>query len=268
MMFKSSFVFGTWILFAAMVAHADSKDVNAQFISAASSGSLSRVQSLLAQGAQLNTQDIIGDSALHWAALECHLDVVKFLTAQPGIQMNPRDSAGDLPLGLAGGSGCLPVVQSLVEDAQKRVDLNATNHTGETALWVAATHGHSDVVQYLTSNPGVNINAADTSNITPLWSAAVAGADGFLDIVQDLVSHHAALEVVGGYDKSTALAAASAAGHLAIVKFFVSAGANRLAKDGAGLTPAQKVCSQWAGLPIEDGGADCPQAELVKALSN
>lgn len=109
MMFKSSFVFGTWILFAAMVAHADSKDVNAQFISAASSGSLSRVQSLLAQGAQLNAQDIIGDSALHWAALECHLDVVKFLTAQPGIQMNPRDSAGDLRWGWLAARAAFPL---------------------------------------------------------------------------------------------------------------------------------------------------------------
>ena len=145
-------------------------------------------------------------------------------------------------------------------------DLNLKNATGESALFKASTQGRSDVAIYLSGLSGIDLNAGDTSNITPVWAASAGGADGFLDIVQSLVAHHANLEIAGGYSQRTPLAQASAMGHVEIVKFLVASGANRQAKDGAGQTPMDLVCAEWGGLPPEDGGTDCPQQEIVKAL--
>jgi ankyrin repeat domain-containing protein 50 len=237
--------------------------LNSRFISASSAGDLNLVKALLSQGAEINGKDIIGETALHWSALECHLDVVEFLTTQPGIQKNQRDTSGDVPVGLAAASGCLDAVKFLA----RQTDLNATNHTGESPLFLSASMGRTEVAKFLSQQPNVNINAADISNITPLWIASAGGADEYIEIVKSLVSNHADLEISGGYYKNTALSEASATGHLEIVKFLVSVGANRNAKDSSGLTPGEVACTRWAGLPSDDGGGPCPQDEILSALT-
>ena len=241
---------------------ADPGELSQQMIDAASAGSLAQVRRLLAQGAQVNAKNIIGDTALHLASLECHADVVAYLMTQTGVQLQPLDSSGDTPLILAAGSGCLAAAKLLSD----HVDLNVKNATGESALWKAATQGRTDVVEFLAGVAEVDLNSEDTSGITPVWEAAAGGADGYIESVKSLVARHAHLEVRGGYGQRTALAQASAQGHLEVVKFLVLSGASRSAKDGAGLTPVQIVCSEWAGLPPEDGGGDCPSSEILKSL--
>ena len=242
---------------------ADPSELNAEFIEAAAAGKLTEVQSLLAQGAQINAVNVIGDTALHSAALECRLDVVEFLAGVPGVQLDRQGSAGDVPMGEAASAGCARAVAALVE---RNADLNAINNNRQTPLWRAALLDRIDVVEYLASRSNIRINAAESSNISPLWIAASGGADGYLDVVKCLVSHHANLELAGGYDQSTALGEASATGHLAVVKFLVASGANRDARNGAGATPSDAACTAWAGLPPEDGGGPCPRAEILKAL--
>ncbi|MFI5350206.1 MAG: ankyrin repeat domain-containing protein [Elusimicrobiota bacterium] len=242
---------------------ADPSELNAKFIEAAAAGKLTEVQSLLAQGAQINAVDVIGDTALHSAALECHLDVVEFLAGVPGVQLDRQGSAGDVPMGEAASAGCLRVVTALVE---RNADLNAINNNRQTPLWRAASLDRIDVVEYLAGRSNIQLNAAESSNISPLWIAASGGADGYLDVVKCLVSHRANLELAGGYDRSTALGEAAATGHLAVVKFLVDSGANRDARNGAGATPSDAACTAWAGLPPEDGGGPCPRAEILRAL--
>lgn len=253
------------LCFAAfLLPSADPNDLSQQMIEAASAGNLSQVRALLSQGAQVNAKNVIGDTALHLAALECRVNVVQYLMSQTGIELQTQDSSGDTPMILAASSGCTDDVKALAS----HVDLNVKNSTGESALWKAATQGRSDVAAYLVTLPGVDLNSQDTSGISPVWAAAAGGADGYLNIVKSLVAHHANLETAGGYNQRTALAQAAAMGHLEVVKFMVASGANRFAKDGAGLTPAEEVCSEWEGLPPEDGGGDCPQSEILKALGN
>lgn len=257
-MSKIKVVLGLFLL--SQTALADN-DINTQFIRAASSGNLAEVRALLVQGAQINSKDVIGDTALHWSSLECRLNVVEFLVSQPDIQINLHDVSGDVPLGLSASSGCLEVTKYLTR--QNLINLNAVNNIGQTPLLLASSMGRTEVAKFLAGQARVDVNAADVSNITPLWIAAANGADGYLEIVKDLVLNHAKLEVAGGYLKSTALNEASATGHLEVVKFLVSAGANRDARDSAGSTPTQTVCSRWAGLPSDDGGGPCPKKEFL-----
>ncbi|MFI5362082.1 MAG: ankyrin repeat domain-containing protein [Elusimicrobiota bacterium] len=249
---------------AAARAHAvDVDDLNSRFIDAAAAGNLSQVRSLLAQGARIDASDSIGETALHWAALECRLDVVEFLARVPGVQIDRHGSAGDVPVGEAASAGCLKTVAAL---AERGADINAVNNNRQTPLWMAASLDRKDVVDYLAGRPNVRIDDAESSGITPLWIAASGGADGYLDVVKILVSRRANLEVAGGYDRSTALGESSATGHLEVVKFLVASGADRGARDGHGATPSDAACSNWAGLPPEDGGGECPRSEILKAL--
>jgi ankyrin repeat protein len=255
--------FSGFCLAAFAIAPVDQGQLNTQFIEAATGGNLSRVKAFLAQGADINSKDIIGETALHGSALECHVDVVQYLLAQPQIQINPRDSSGDTPLIVSASSGCVDAVKLLAP----RAAVNARDATGESALFKAATIGRSEVAAYLAGFPGIDLNSGDTSNITPLWAASAGGADGFLDIVKAIVVHRANLEIAGGYSQRTPLGQAAAMGHLEVVKFLVASGANRMAKDGAGMTPAELACSEWNGLPPEDGGTDCPVQEVIRALA-
>ena len=81
-MFKKNVLSG--LCFAAFaIAPVDQGQLNTQFIEAASQGNLAQVKALVAQGAEINSTDSIGDTALHWASLECHVDVVQFLLTRP-----------------------------------------------------------------------------------------------------------------------------------------------------------------------------------------
>ncbi len=62
---------------------------------------MDEVERLLARGAPVNWRDSDGWTALHTACLNNHLDVVKILTQQDGIDVNVQDTNKDTPLHLA-----------------------------------------------------------------------------------------------------------------------------------------------------------------------
>jgi ankyrin repeat protein len=72
---------------------------------AAQKGDLATVDRLLADGTDINAFDELGKTALHWAAMNEHLEVAAFLIDQ-GADVNARHepSIGDTPLGEVAGS--------------------------------------------------------------------------------------------------------------------------------------------------------------------
>ena len=76
------------------------------------------VERLLARGAPVNWRDSNGCTALHWACINNHPDVVKILTQQDGIDVNVQDIFKDTPLHYACRWGYLKCVQLLMATGQ------------------------------------------------------------------------------------------------------------------------------------------------------
>jgi len=125
----------------------------------------------------INERDNMGRTALSWAAVRGHEDVVKILLQLKDIDPNAEDTeyGRRTPLLRAAERGHEGVVRMLLE----RADINpntADTQYSRTPLWWAAEGGHDGVVRMLLERADINPNTADTLyGRTPLSRAAAHG---------------------------------------------------------------------------------------------
>ena len=100
-----------------------------------------------------------------------------------------------------------------------KVDINAKNKDGETALMLASSEGHLEMVKLLVEN------GADYTNALRL-----ASREGHLEIVKLLIENGANINAKDN-DGETALMRASYNGHLEVVKYLIENGADVNIKD-------------------------------------
>ena len=131
-------------------AMADEK-LNSEFWVAAGMGQLERVQSLLKQGADINSRAPsagnvpAGGTALMLAAARNHLQMVKFLISN-GANVNLADEGGGTALIYAVWTGYKDLVALLLE---KGADIYAKTRDGRTPLSVAKQYGHTEIEKML-----------------------------------------------------------------------------------------------------------------------
>ncbi len=94
------------------------------------------IQDLLIVGCPIDAKDSAGWTALHYAACDGHLDVVKFLISI-GSDVNARNKWGNRALYWAAMYGHLGVVKFLISAG---ADANARDHIGHTAWVFASEH--------------------------------------------------------------------------------------------------------------------------------
>jgi uncharacterized protein len=146
-----------------------------------------------------------------------------------------------------------------------RVDVNAVQPDGTTALHWAANRDDAEVVDLLI-RAGAKVEAANRYGVTPLWLAAIngnaavidmllkAGADantvvsdgesvlmtaartGKADAVNVLLRHGANVNAKEGWRGQTALMWAAAEGHPAVIRVLVEGGAEIAARSTGGFT--------------------------------
>lgn len=110
---------------------------------ASSAGHTNVVQFLLKMNVDVNSRDRFGFSPLADAVRHEHKDVQQELLAAGGKLLG-IDEAVDLCTAAAAGN-----VQKLISLIQGRSDPNAKDYDGRTALHLAASNGHSAVLDYL-----------------------------------------------------------------------------------------------------------------------
>ena len=179
------------------------------FILASERGYLEIVQALLGrEGTDVNKGGLGGDTALHWAAREGHIEVARALL-QAGANARKSNEEGQTPLHLASREGHIEIVRALLEagagaDVRKcdkngwspisyacegkhfevfralveaGGDVNKLDSGGWTALHDASYHGLTEGVRYLCVERGADVNKSTTGGHghTPLTLASVNG---------------------------------------------------------------------------------------------
>ena len=88
-----------------------------------------------------NTRDSSGYTALHYAALNGHLDIVELLLSYEA-SCNSADDKGSSPLHLAAWAGNKDIVEMLLTKGPSIANVNLTNADKETSLHSAAQSNH------------------------------------------------------------------------------------------------------------------------------
>lgn len=133
-------------------------------------------------------------------------------------------------LHVASKMGLADVVELLLPLCQ----LNLQDEEGYTALHHAAGKGHIGVVTMLLQSASLKVDILCKTLVTPLWLAA---DHGHCDVVRALAERKANLEARGGPTRRTVLSQAASKGHRAVVEFLVDRGVNLEATDTDGWTP-------------------------------
>ena len=121
---------------------------------------------LIEAGADLNTKDKIGWSALSLAALKDHADIVKILI-EAGADMNSKDKDGRSALSLAAYNDRVGKVKLLIEAG---ADINTKIEDGRSALYLAVDKGYAKIVKMLIE-AGADLNTKDKDGRSALsWA--------------------------------------------------------------------------------------------------
>ena len=125
-----------------------------------------------------NPRNILGFTAFMWACQFGHIDVVKLLLIHSNrIDLNARTNTGLTAFMCACRIGHKDVVQLLLDQVNSNIELNARSRSiGSTAFMLACQNEHKDVVQLLLDNSErIDLNARDNFGRTALMYACRGG---------------------------------------------------------------------------------------------
>jgi len=149
---------------------------------AAERGDLEEVRALLRQGADVNTAQSDGMTALHWAARNNDVEIVKTLLYAGATFRATTRLGGYTPLHLASRGGHTEAAELILAAG---ADPDVFTSTGVTALHFAADADAAGVIEALAAHGG-DLDARDSfAERTPLMFAAVRGADAAVSALLD-----------------------------------------------------------------------------------
>jgi ankyrin repeat protein len=141
---------------------------------------------LLTAGADVNTLDAYGQTALHWAAYRGNLNFVDLLL-EAGIRLNIRDDDGRTALYVAVENRRIAVIEQLIAAG---ADLNVTNNTGETVLHKACMSGNVELALLLL-RAGADPAQRNSVGSQPLTQARLMDKEDCVAAVVDFLTAEA-----------------------------------------------------------------------------
>jgi len=171
--------FITGICLAALLSAAS--NIDTRLTDAAMQGDKDAVRTLLKQKVDLNAAHGDGATALHWAAYNDDLELVKMLLAAgANVKASTREGA-ITPLFMACSNGNAAIIEALLKAG---ADAKAVKANGTTALMLAAASGNADAVKVLLDH-GAEVNAKESAHgQTALMFAAALNRDAVIRLLR------------------------------------------------------------------------------------
>jgi ankyrin repeat protein len=186
------------------------KTVDDQFRDAALKNDTKKMEELLKKGANVNSTDANGKTALMLAATSGNRAAMETLVKRYHADVTVKDSNGETALSQAASLGLNDSVQTLLQFPKV---INEVDTNGNTALMNAIKHGHSNVATTLLQK-GADASIADNHGRTPLMEAVQKG-DG--RSVKELLKHNPGFDMQDENGK-TALMEAIEKGNPAVIR--------------------------------------------------
>lgn len=129
---------------------------------------------------KINTNDPFGMTALHYAAENGNVAIVRTLVELPDIEINAVDVDERTPLMLAAAKGNTNVVPYLLQS--KKININAIDIYGNNACILAKAGNHNAVVNLLRNEARFNLNNPDAALV---WAAQHGNVDQVSKFIAD-----------------------------------------------------------------------------------
>lgn len=184
-----------------------------QLRQAASQGQFSLVSDLVKNGAQFSS-DQEGRTALHYAALNGHAEICKFLLQQ-GCSMNEKDVLGYTPLHRAASKGHTEAIDLLLK---AKCDVDSQDEHGNGAIHESAWNGFSQTLELLIKH-NCNVILTNKSGFTALH---LASQNGHNQSARVLLYAGCNADLKNNYG-DTALHTAARYGHAGVTRILISA---------------------------------------------
>ncbi|XP_043248392.1 protein phosphatase 1 regulatory subunit 12A isoform X2 [Colletes gigas] len=202
------------------------------FLAACAAGDKEEVVRLLQKGADINTGNVDGLTALHQACINDDLDMVEFLV-EKGADINSGDNEGWTPLHATASCGFISIAKYLIE---KGCNLAAVNNDGELALDIAESNEMEDMLQQHISKAGIDCDQARSEEERTMLSHARSWRSGA-----------AGKDTIHPKSGATALHVAAAKGYIKVMNILLQARCDVNAQDFDGWTPLH-AAAHWGQL--------------------
>ena len=193
------------------------------------------IQLLIDNGVNVNVkEDMLGVTTLIWALILKNKKAVQLLLDAKKIDVNAQDSLGETALMKAITNGDLETVKSLIEKGAD-VNIKAKYATGYTALMLASLEPDIKIIKLLIKK-GAEVNANDGAVL--LWALTSSKNKELKEIVKLLIEKGADVK---GKNGKLALIRAVKENYIEIARFLITKGADVNVKNKDGMTALQQA---------------------------
>ncbi|XP_076047558.1 myosin binding subunit isoform X6 [Oratosquilla oratoria] len=199
------------------------------FLAACSAGDKQEVLRLLENGADIDTANVDGLTALHAACIDDNLDMVEFLVDQ-GAGVNQGDMEGWTPLHATASCGFNSIAKFLID---RGADLSLVNNDGDLAIDIADSDEMENLLQEEIDHREIDCDMArEQEERKMMEDAKIWLASGKVEDVPHYKTGANALHV------------AAAKGYIEVMRMLLQAGANINSQDFDGWTPLH-AAAHW-----------------------
>ncbi|XP_049626579.1 protein phosphatase 1 regulatory subunit 12B isoform X2 [Suncus etruscus] len=201
----------------------------AVFLAACSSGDTEEVKKLLSRGADINTVNVDGLTALHQACIDENLDMVKFLV-ENSADINQQDNEGWTPLHAAASCGYLNIAEYFINHG---ASVGIVNSEGEVPSDLAEEPAMKDLLLEQVKKQGVDLEQSRKEEEQQMLQDARQWLNsGKIEDVRQARSG------------ATALHVAAAKGYSEVLRLLIQAGFELNVQDHDGWTPLH-AAAHW-----------------------